>query len=133
MGSFHSLQKKVLNTAKEWWESKRPADYDQERHIAMPTAGIQSPAEHRLARAVAQMVHEGWRTDESYALVNDLFELSRELEKGKGSLNIQVFQKKHDVYRRAEAFLGKRIVNDDTTPQTRPRRLVRMHRDGDEF
>lgn len=128
MSSFHSLQKKVLNSAIAWWESKRPKDYTLNQHAANPTINVQSKVDHQLARATAQLVQLGWKSDESYALVNELLELARALEKGK--LSLELFQKKHEVYRKAEAFLGKREVNDDTTPQERPRRLIRMQRDG---
>lgn len=129
MSSFHSIQKKVLNASIAWWESHRPRDFTVNQHAANPTINVQSKAEHQLARATAQLVQLGWKSDESYALVNDLLELARALEKGSG-LSLDMFQKKHEVYRKAEAFLGKREVNEDTTPQERPRRLVRMQRDG---
>jgi len=129
MSSFHSLQKKVLNAAIALWESRRPANYTLNQHAANPTINVQNKFEHQLARATAQLVQLGWKSDESYALVHDLLELAQSLEKSR-ALSLELFQKKPEIYRRAEAFLGKREVNDDTTPQERPRRLVRMHRDG---
>lgn len=46
----------VVDTAKAWWESRRPADFDVDAHLRNPTVNTNSAAETALATAVANMV-----------------------------------------------------------------------------
>jgi hypothetical protein len=39
-----------------WWESKRPADWSEDQHLAEPTVNCSSSAEQALAQAVARWV-----------------------------------------------------------------------------
>jgi hypothetical protein len=64
-----------------------------------------------LARAVARLVKETAQLDDATPLIQDLYDLAQ----GK---KIDRFS----VLRRAEAFLGKREVQDDPRPVARERR-----------
>jgi hypothetical protein len=51
----NSTDVEVLRAAIAWWESRRPASYTAEDHVANPQINCASEAEKRLALAVARM------------------------------------------------------------------------------
>lgn len=118
------LRARVVAAAVTWWEGLRPGCVSIEWHWAHPTVKANNEGERQLARAVAEYTKGVWCSDDTPALVQDLLELARELDKNL-RMPADVVFKKHEIYRRAEVFLGKREVNDETTPKPIPRRPIR--------
>ena len=127
MSNFANLQKRVLNGAKGWWEARRPVGFSLVDHIRNPTINMATTPDHKLARAIAALEKEGWRTDESFGLVRDLLAIVKEIEANRRSaVPLAVAQQRHEVYRRAEAFLGKREITEESLPNANKRgKLVR--------
>lgn len=125
------LYKRLFEAAKAWWIVHRPATFTEAEHLSNPTINTNGAEEHKLARSVTVLLKESWRSDDAKSLVEDLLSLARDLEHNKRPIS-NAFFKRHEIYRRAEVFLGKRVVSEDTTPApTRPKRLVRLHADDD--
>lgn len=116
MKHVHLLKERVLAAALAWWRMHRPLAYSEAEHIANPTINTTSESEKKLARAVAALLKESWRKDDATTLVRDLLSLARDLDGGLRTSDHAL--KKHETYRRAEAFLGEREVSDDTKPRT---------------
>lgn len=131
MSKLQLLQQRVLLAAKEWWESKRPPTITAKAHLEVATVNTSGVPEHRLARAVAGLLKEGWTSHETRQLVADLLACAKGLDKGNWRTCDEVINR-HEIFRRAEVFLGKREVSEECIPQVqRPRRLVRIQsRDG---
>jgi polyhydroxyalkanoate synthesis regulator phasin len=126
----HLLQRRVLQAAKTWWDGKCS---DVALHLKNPTMNTTSDSEIKLARAVAELVKEGWGADETRQLIQDLLNCAKGLEKGNWRTCDEVINRP-EIFRRAEVFLGRRVVEDDVKPQPpRPRKFIRLQsRDGSE-
>lgn len=131
MSRLQLLQQRVLLAARNWWVSKRPKDASEKSHLSNSTVNTTTVLEHQLARAVATLVKEGWTPNETRQLVEDLLACAKGLDKGNWRTCDEVINR-HEIFRRAEVFLGNREVVEDCAPQAqRPRRLVRIQsRDG---
>lgn len=46
-------QQAVLDAAVRWWETKRPANFTQEKHLLQPTVKVTTESERQLCFAVA--------------------------------------------------------------------------------
>jgi hypothetical protein len=126
----HTLQRRVLQAAKDWWDSKCA---DVALHLKNPTMNSTSASDIKLSRAVAELVKEGWGADETQQLIQDLLACAKGLDKGNWRTCDEVINR-HAIFRRAEVFLGRRQVLDDVHPQPpRPRKFIRLQsRDGSE-
>ena len=113
----------VLKRAQRWWELHRPVCWTLEQHLASPTINVSGEGDAALARAVAAMLKESWRVDDASPLVKDLYDLVKALENSGAKSRPD----RHLILRRAEAFLGMRVVSSTPVPVEREKRKGQLH------
>lgn len=108
----------MLIEAVNWWKMHRPVGWSEAQHLENPTINSGDSTvggcNSALCRAVAALVKETAQVDDATPLVQMLYDLAQ----GKTTVNRSL------VLRQAEAFLGKREVEDDTKPLDRGRKKV---------
>lgn len=115
MNAPNAARSNVLQAAVAWWRGHRPQSWSEYDHLHNPTINQLNPlgTDKALARAVARLLKETSQLDDATPLVQELYDLA---------LGKKV--DRFSVLRRAEAFLGKREVQDDPKPIARERRGV---------